>query len=57
MKFYKIFRVFRVMSACAEWFERAMQDGKVDSSEAGQLVTTIGDILGFEVKLEVTPEA
>jgi len=55
MKFYKIFRVFRVMSACADWFEKAMQDGVIDSNEAGNLVRVIGEILGFEVKLDVKP--
>lgn len=55
MKFYKIFRIFRVMSACADWFEKAMQDGVIDSNEAGNLVRIIGDILGFEVKLDIKP--
>lgn len=56
MKFYKIFRIFRVMAACSDWFEKAMQDGVIDSAEAGQLVLIIGKILGFEVTLEAKPE-
>lgn len=56
MKFYKIFRIFRVMSACADWFEKSMQDGVIDSNEAGELVKTIGNILGFEVKLDLGPD-
>jgi len=56
MKFYKIFRIFRVMGATADWFEKAMQDGKIDPTEAGQLVTLLADILGFQVVLEVKPE-
>jgi len=56
MKFYRIFRIFRVMAACSDWFEKAMDDGKIDAKEAGQLVTIIADILGFSVKLDVKPE-
>jgi len=53
MKFYRIFRIFRVMAACSNWFEKAMDDGKIDAKEAGQLVTLIADILGFTIKLDV----
>ncbi len=56
MKFYRIFRIFRVMGACADWFEKAMDDGKIDAKEAGQLVTLIAGILGFKVVLETKPE-
>lgn len=56
MNFYKIFRIFRVMAACSDWFEKAMQDGKIDSVEAGALVTIIGEILGFKVTLDFKPE-
>ncbi len=55
MNFYRIFRIFKVMSVCADWFEKAMQDGKIDSKEAGQLVTLIAGILGFKITLEVNP--
>jgi len=57
MKFYRIFRVFRVMACCADWFEKAMEDGKIDSVEAGDLVSRIGTILGFSVKLDIDPDA
>ncbi len=56
MKFYRIFRIFRVMGACSDWFERAMQDGKIDAVEAAELVTLIAGILGFKVVLDVDPE-
>lgn len=53
MKWYRIFRAFQVMTVCGAWYEKAMTDGKIDSKEAGELVEAIGDILGFEVKVEL----
>lgn len=52
MKWYRIFRAFQVMTVCGAWFEKAMKDGKIDSEEAGELVKDLGDILGFEVKID-----
>lgn len=56
MKFYRIFRVFQVMNACAQWYEKAMDDGQITAAEASQLITTIAGILGYKVNLEVKPE-
>lgn len=56
MKFYRIFRIFRVMDACARWYEKSMDDGQITAAEASQLITTIGGILGYKVVLEVNPD-
>ncbi|MBA7519559.1 hypothetical protein ES705_11638 [subsurface metagenome] len=53
MRWLRILRIFQVMSAVSAWFEKAMADGVIDSDEAGELVTTIGKLLGFNVKLKL----
>lgn len=52
MKWYKIFKAFQVLTVVGSWFEKAVSDGKIDSKEAAELVETLGDILGFEVKID-----
>jgi hypothetical protein len=52
MKWYRIFRAFQVLTVVGSWFERVTQDGKIDSKEAAELVEELGDILGFEVKID-----
>lgn len=56
MKWYRIFRAFQVLTVVGTWFERVTQDGKIDSNEAAELVKELGDILGFEVKIDGGPK-
>ncbi len=52
MKWTRIFKAFQVISVVGSWFEKATADGKIDSKEAGELITDLGEILGFEVKID-----
>ena len=52
MRWTRLFKAFQVMSTVGAWFDKAMQNGKIDSKEAGELVTDLGEILGFEVKID-----
>lgn len=51
MKWDVIFKGVAIISAVGAWFEKSMRDGKIDAVEAGELVTTIGQILGFKVEV------
>jgi hypothetical protein len=50
-----IFKAFKVMAVVLDWFETAMQDGKIDINEAATLIRAIGDILDIETSVNLDP--
>lgn len=52
MNIRRLFKAFQVISTVGSWFEKATANGKIDSKEAGELIEDLGEILGFEVKID-----
>ncbi len=51
MKWNYIFRAFSVVTFVSNWFTKAMEDGKIDPKEAGELVEGIAKILDIEIEI------
>ena len=50
------FKMFAVVGAVGAWFTKATEDGKIDPSEAVQLVEEICRVLGIKAEIEIPTE-
>ena len=50
------FTIFRVFGKVSSWAEKALEDGKITTSEAADLAEGLGVILGLPTEIQVIPD-